>query len=186
MTKNPTMRLGSPSQGGEHAILRHPFFKEIDWTQLNHRQVEPPFRPRIVSVRDHLSRPSSFLNCLSVPLEQLDGPPGNDQTGSSARCFTGQPHPGLLLAPKATALGVPGVTSQKVFTSCLPWPHPLKLKFPGVEEALKLSRFPQKSMVEKFIVLGGFLRLLSQGARVRAPRSISCPLYFPGGLEKAP
>ena len=58
MTKNPTMRLGSPSQGGEHAILRHPFFKEIDWTQLNHRQVEPPFRPRIVSVRDHLSRPS--------------------------------------------------------------------------------------------------------------------------------
>ena len=68
MTKNPTMRLGSPSQGGEHAILRHPFFKEIDWTQLNHRQVEPPFRPRIVSVQDHLSRPSSFLKCLSVSL----------------------------------------------------------------------------------------------------------------------
>lgn len=52
MTKNPTMRLGSPSLGGEHAILRHPFFKEIDWTQLNHRQVEPPFRPRIKSRED--------------------------------------------------------------------------------------------------------------------------------------
>lgn len=87
MTKNPTMRLGSPSQGGEHAILRHPFFKEIDWAQLNHRQVEPPFRPRIVSVRDHLSRPFSFLNCLSVPLEQLDVPPGNDQTGSSEMLY---------------------------------------------------------------------------------------------------
>lgn len=51
MTKNPTMRLGSLAQGGEHEILRHPFFKEIDWAQLNHRQLEPPFRPRIVSVK---------------------------------------------------------------------------------------------------------------------------------------
>lgn len=85
------------------------------------------------------------------------------------RCFTGQPHPGLLLAPKATALSVPGVTSQKVFTSCLPWPHPLKLEFPGVEEALKLSRFPQKSLVEKFIVLADFLRLLSQRAFSKPP-----------------
>lgn len=45
------MRLGSLTQGGEHEILRHPFFKEIDWVQLNHRQLEPPFRPRIVSVK---------------------------------------------------------------------------------------------------------------------------------------
>ncbi|XP_023087640.1 protein kinase C eta type isoform X2 [Piliocolobus tephrosceles] len=52
MTKNPTMRLGSLTQGGEHAILRHPFFKEIDWAQLNHRQLEPPFRPRIKSRED--------------------------------------------------------------------------------------------------------------------------------------
>lgn len=51
MTKNPTMRLGSLAQGGEHEILRHPFFKEIDWAQLNHRQLEPPFRPRIVSIK---------------------------------------------------------------------------------------------------------------------------------------
>ncbi|KAM9645410.1 protein kinase C eta type isoform 3-T3 [Trichechus inunguis] len=52
MTKNPTMRLGSLPQGGEHAILRHPFFKEIDWAELNHRQIEPPFRPRIKSRED--------------------------------------------------------------------------------------------------------------------------------------
>ncbi|XP_076777000.1 protein kinase C eta type [Arvicanthis niloticus] len=52
MTKNPTMRLGSLTQGGEHEILRHPFFKEIDWAQLNHRQLEPPFRPRIKSRED--------------------------------------------------------------------------------------------------------------------------------------
>ncbi|KFO22946.1 Protein kinase C eta type [Fukomys damarensis] len=52
MTKNPTMRLGSLTQGGEHAILRHPFFKGIDWAQLNNRQLEPPFRPRIKSRED--------------------------------------------------------------------------------------------------------------------------------------
>ncbi|XP_036061529.1 protein kinase C eta type [Onychomys torridus] len=52
MTKNPTMRLGSLAQGGEHEILRHPFFKEIDWARLNHRQLEPPFRPRIKSRED--------------------------------------------------------------------------------------------------------------------------------------
>lgn len=48
MTKNPTMRLGSPGLGGESAILRHPYFKELDWDLLNRRQMEPPFRPRIV------------------------------------------------------------------------------------------------------------------------------------------
>lgn len=62
---------------------------------------------------------------------------------------------------------MPGVTFQKVFTSCLPWPHPLKLKFP--EEALKLSRFTQKSLVEKFIVLADFLMLLNQGAFPKPP-----------------
>lgn len=49
MTKNPNMRLGSQALGGESAILRHPYFKQMDWDLLNQRQVEPPFRPRIVS-----------------------------------------------------------------------------------------------------------------------------------------
>lgn len=48
MTKNPNMRLGSPGLGGESAILRHPYFKDLDWDLLNQRQMEPPFRPRIV------------------------------------------------------------------------------------------------------------------------------------------
>lgn len=49
MTKNPNLRLGSLAQGGENTILRHPYFKELDWDLLNQRQMEPPFRPRIVS-----------------------------------------------------------------------------------------------------------------------------------------
>lgn len=50
MTKNPSKRLGCmPSQNCEEAILRHPFFKEIDWEALEARRVKPPFRPKIVS-----------------------------------------------------------------------------------------------------------------------------------------
>lgn len=49
MTKNPNSRLGSLAQGGENTILRHPYFKGLDWDLLNQRQMEPPFRPRIVS-----------------------------------------------------------------------------------------------------------------------------------------
>ncbi|XP_074854776.1 protein kinase C eta type [Carettochelys insculpta] len=52
MTKNPNLRLGSLAQGGEHAILKHPYFKELDWDLLNQRQIEPPFRPRIKCKED--------------------------------------------------------------------------------------------------------------------------------------
>lgn len=51
MTKNVSRRLGCvASQGGEQAILDHPFFKEIDWVALEAKKVKPPFKPKIVSV----------------------------------------------------------------------------------------------------------------------------------------
>lgn len=52
MTKNPTKRLGCvKQQGGEKAILVHPFFHEkIDWEALEQRKVKPPFKPKIVSL----------------------------------------------------------------------------------------------------------------------------------------
>ncbi len=50
MTKNSAKRLGCVStQGGEQAILNHPFFKDIDWAALEAKKVKPPFRPKIVS-----------------------------------------------------------------------------------------------------------------------------------------
>lgn len=50
MTKNVSRRLGCvASQGGEQAILDHPFFKEIDWMALEAKKVKPPFKPKIVS-----------------------------------------------------------------------------------------------------------------------------------------
>ena len=52
MTKNPAKRLGCvKQQGGEKAILLHPFFHEkIDWESLEQKKVKPPFKPKIVSI----------------------------------------------------------------------------------------------------------------------------------------
>lgn len=124
MTKNPTMRLGSLTQGGEHAILRHPFFKEIDWAQLNHRQLEPPFRPRIVSVQDHHGGLSSFLHVrvfhhslsshgmvpcgITKPEVQPDTRQGSHTSGEAG-----------LLAPEATLLCCPGHFSRSFPLACL-------------------------------------------------------------------
>lgn len=50
LTKNSAHRLGCvASEGGEAAIISHPFFNGIDWEKLNRRELEPPFKPRIVS-----------------------------------------------------------------------------------------------------------------------------------------
>lgn len=50
MIKNPAKRLGCvTTQGGERAILVHPFFRDMDWIALEQKKVRPPFRPKIVS-----------------------------------------------------------------------------------------------------------------------------------------
>ncbi|VDO57237.1 unnamed protein product, partial [Schistosoma margrebowiei] len=50
LVKSPSRRLGCvPADGGELAIQRHPFFKEIDWQILEERRVRPPFRPKVRS-----------------------------------------------------------------------------------------------------------------------------------------
>lgn len=51
MTKNCLKRLGCTASG-EQSILDHPFFRDVDWIRLEARQIEPPFKPDIVSIRD--------------------------------------------------------------------------------------------------------------------------------------
>lgn len=64
MTKNPAKRLGCvAAQGGEDAIKRHAFFAgKIDWDALERRQVKPPFKPKVVNLRDTSNFDKDFTN----------------------------------------------------------------------------------------------------------------------------
>ena len=64
MTKNPAKRLGCvAAQGGEDAIKRHAFFAgKIDWDALERRQVKPPFKPKVVNIRDTSNFDKDFTN----------------------------------------------------------------------------------------------------------------------------
>lgn len=54
LERDPTRRLGvKTSPHGE--IRQHSFFARIDWTKLEQKQIEPPFKPKVVSYNIHRS-----------------------------------------------------------------------------------------------------------------------------------
>lgn len=50
--QNPAERLGCHSEAGFSDIQSHPFFRTIDWDQLEQKQIAPPYKPLIRSERD--------------------------------------------------------------------------------------------------------------------------------------
>ncbi|XP_006876099.1 PREDICTED: protein kinase C delta type [Chrysochloris asiatica] len=55
--REPSKRLGVTGH-----IKIHPFFKTINWTLLEKREVEPPFRPKVKSPGDYSNFDQEFLN----------------------------------------------------------------------------------------------------------------------------
>ncbi|XP_021265198.1 protein kinase C delta type isoform X1 [Numida meleagris] len=55
--RDPTRRLGVTGN-----IRDHPFFKTINWTTLEKREVEPPFKPKVKSASDYNNFDREFLN----------------------------------------------------------------------------------------------------------------------------
>lgn len=51
LERDPVKRLGMKTSPYGN-IREHPFFDKIDWTRLESRQIEPPFKPKVKSVYD--------------------------------------------------------------------------------------------------------------------------------------
>ncbi|XP_077863770.1 protein kinase C iota type-like [Saccoglossus kowalevskii] len=52
LNKNPAERLGCHPQTGFADIQSHPFFRTIEWDQIEARQVTPPYKPYVLTDRD--------------------------------------------------------------------------------------------------------------------------------------
>ena len=66
MTRDPTRRLGSGKADAEE-IKRHPFFKDVNFDDVLHKRIPPPYFPTIVRPFLNLSR-RSVLTSLTVCL----------------------------------------------------------------------------------------------------------------------
>ena len=48
MNKQPLKRFGCDPTTGQEDLKKLLFFKSIDWQKLSNREIEPPFKPKIV------------------------------------------------------------------------------------------------------------------------------------------
>jgi len=65
LTREPEQRLGSgPTDAQE--IMSQPFFRNINWDDIYHKRVQPPFLPQIKSPTDTSNFDSEFTSVTPV------------------------------------------------------------------------------------------------------------------------
>ncbi|XP_056390249.1 protein kinase C delta type-like [Hyla sarda] len=81
LEKDPTKRLGVADN-----IRRHPFFNTINWTALERREVEPPYKPKVQSPSEIRSFDQKDLNkndLISCNEDQVDSTNNTEFCGFS-------------------------------------------------------------------------------------------------------
>ena len=76
LQKDATKRLGYGEQGSQ-AVMKHPFFKGIDWKKLDQRDIASPFQPKL----DHHMSVENF-DKIWTDLPAQDSPCTTPTTGS--------------------------------------------------------------------------------------------------------
>jgi classical protein kinase C len=52
MEKTPKTRIGSSTTPGEERELKdNSFYRNINWQKLSDREIQPPFKPKVVSAK---------------------------------------------------------------------------------------------------------------------------------------
>lgn len=65
LTREPDQRLGSgPTDAQE--IMSQPFFRNINWDDVYHKRIAPPFQPQITSATDTSNFDSEFTSVTPV------------------------------------------------------------------------------------------------------------------------
>ena len=65
LTREPDQRLGSgPTDAQE--IMSQPFFRNINWDDVYHKRIQPPFLPQITSATDTSNFDSEFTSVTPV------------------------------------------------------------------------------------------------------------------------
>ena len=64
LNRNPKHRLGATDDAAE--LMKHEFFRDVDWVDLAKKNVVPPFKPKVSGVADTSNFDPEFTNAMDM------------------------------------------------------------------------------------------------------------------------